>query len=177
MNQHMSCANAFPTLQTRRMRLVVPEARHYQDFAALHTDPYTMRYVGQGMPLDRVEAWLQLAMLIGHWQMRGYGVWIAEDLDGRFIGRVGLFHPDDWDEPELNWMIAPLMRKQGLAAEAARAVLDHAFGTLGLPSVISLIRPGNEASRKVAAKLGAVAAETVAFLGGPVQIFRYRPGS
>jgi RimJ/RimL family protein N-acetyltransferase len=109
--------------------------------------------------------------------MRGYGVWMAEDLDGRFIGRVGLFHPDDWDEPELNWMIAPLMRKQGLAAEAARAVLDHAFGTLGLPSVISLIRPGNEASRKVAAKLGAVAAETVAFLGGPVQIFRYRPGS
>jgi RimJ/RimL family protein N-acetyltransferase len=171
----MACANEFPILATRRLRLVVPEARHYPDFAALHTDPHTMRYVGEGMPLDRVEAWLQLAMLIGHWQLRGYGTWMAEDLAGRFVGRVGLFHPDDWDEPELNWMIAPPMRKQGLAAEAARAVLGHAFGTLGLGSVISLIRPGNEASRKVAMKLGAVPAETVAFLGGPVQIFRYRP--
>ena len=171
----MRCANDFPILPTARLRLVVPEARHYQDFAALHADPHTMRYVGEGMPLDRAEAWLQLAMLIGHWQLRGYGTWMVEDLAGRFVGRVGLFHPEDWDEPELNWMIAPIMRKQGLASEAARAVLDHAFGTLGLPSVISLIRPGNEASRKVAMKLGAVPAETVAFLGGPVQIFRYRP--
>jgi RimJ/RimL family protein N-acetyltransferase len=170
----MACANDFPILATRRLRLVVPEARHFQDFAALHTDPHTMRYVGEGMPLDRVEAWLQLAMLIGHWQLRGYGTWMVEDLAGRFVGRVGLFHPDDWDEPELNWMITPPMRKQGLAAEAARAVLDHAFGTLGLGSVISLIRPGNEASRQVAMTLGAVPAETVAFLGGPVQIFRYR---
>jgi RimJ/RimL family protein N-acetyltransferase len=171
----MTPAPSFPTLATSRLRLVVPEARHYPDFLALHADPYTMRYVGQGTPLGRVDAWLELAMLIGHWQMRGYGAWMAEDHDGRFLGRVGLFHPDDWDEPELNWMIAPAMRKQGLATEAARAVLDHAFGTLGLPSVISLVRPGNEASRRVAIKLGAVAAETVAFLGGPMQIFRYHP--
>jgi RimJ/RimL family protein N-acetyltransferase len=171
----MARANDFPTLATRRLRLVVPEARHYEDFLALHTDPGTMRWVGQGMPLDRVEAWLHLAMLIGHWQMRGYGVWMVEDLHGRFIGRVGLFHPDGWDEPELNWMITPVMRGQGLAAEAARAAIEHAFGTLGLPSLISLIRPGNESSRKVAIKLGAVEADTVAFLGGPVQIFRYRP--
>lgn len=169
----MTCTDAFPTLNTSRLRLVVPEARHYEDFLALHADPYTMRYVGEGMPLDRVEAWLQLAMLIGHWQMRGYGVWMVEDLQGRFVGRVGLFQPDDWDEPELNWMIAPVMRKQGLAAEAARAALDYAFGTLGLASVNSMIRPGNEASRKVALKLGAVPAETVAFLGGQMQIFRY----
>src|SRR5438128_7088746 len=172
----MTCANDFRPLATRRLRLVVPEARHFDAFAALHADPYTMRHVGQGMPLDRVEAWLQLAMLIGHWQMRGYGVWVVEDpASGRFLGRVGLFHPDDWDEPELNWMITPDMRNQGLAAEAAQAVRDYAFGTLGLPSLISLVRPANEASRKVASKLGAVPAETVAFLGGPMQIFRYRP--
>ena len=173
----MTCANPFPILVTDRLRLVVPEARHYPDVLALHTDPYTMRHIGQGMPLDRVEAWMQLAMLIGHWQLRGYGVWMVEDPGGRFLGRVGLFQPDDWDEPELNWMIVPAMRKQGLAAEAARAVLDHAFGTLGLPSVISLIRPANEASRKVAGKLGAMPAETVAFLGGPMQIFRYHAPS
>lgn len=167
--------STFPILSTARLRLVVPEARHAAAFAALHADPYTMRYVGQGRPLDRTDAWLHLAMLIGHWQLRGYGVWMAEDAgDGSFVGRVGLFHPDGWDEPELNWMIVPARRGQGLATEAARAVRDAAFGPLGMSTLISLVKPGNEASRRVAAKVGAVAAETVSFPDGPLQTWRYR---
>jgi RimJ/RimL family protein N-acetyltransferase len=165
----------FPILRTRRLQLVVPQPRHAAAFAALHADPYTMRYIGQGRPLDRTDAWLHLAMLMGHWQMRGYGVWIAEDLDdGRFVGRVGLFHPDGWDEPELSWMIVPALRGRGLATEAAQAVRDAAFGTLGMQSLINLIQPGNEASRRVAAKLGAAPAETIGFPDGPMQVFRHR---
>lgn len=167
--------NTFPILSTARLRLVVPEARHAAAFAALHADPYTMRYIGQGRPLDRTDAWLHLAMLIGHWQLRGYGVWMVEDAgDGSFVGRVGLFHPDGWDEPELGWMIVPARRGQGLATEAARAVRDAAFGPLGMRSLISLVKPGNEASRRVAAKVGAVAAETVSFPDGALQTWRYR---
>jgi RimJ/RimL family protein N-acetyltransferase len=162
-------------LHTARLRLVVPEARHAAPFAALHADPYTMRYIGQGRPLDRTDAWLHLAMLIGHWQMRGYGIWMLEDAgDGTFAGRVGLFHPPGWDEAELSWMIVPALRGQGLATEAAQAVRDVAFGPLGMTSLISLIKPGNEASRRVATKVGAVAAETVSFPDGPLQTYRYR---
>jgi RimJ/RimL family protein N-acetyltransferase len=162
-------------LHTARLRLVVPEARHTAPFAALHADPYTMRYIGQGRPLDRTDAWLHLAMLIGHWQMRGYGIWMLEDAgDGTFAGRVGLFHPPGWDEAELSWMIVPALRGQGLATEAAQAVRDVAFGPLGMTSLISLIKPGNEASRRVATKVGAVAAETVSFPDGPLQTYRYR---
>jgi RimJ/RimL family protein N-acetyltransferase len=162
-------------LHTARLRLVVPEARHAAPFAALHADPYTMRYIGQGRPLDRTDAWLHLAMLIGHWQMRGYGIWMLEDAgDGTFAGRVGLFHPPGWDEAELSWMIVPALRGQGLATEAAQAVRDVAFGPLGMTSLISLIKPGNQASRRVATKVGAVAAETVSFPDGPLQTYRYR---
>jgi RimJ/RimL family protein N-acetyltransferase len=162
-------------LRTARLQLVVPEARHAAAFTALHADPYTMRYIGQGRPLDRTDAWLHLAMLIGHWQMRGYGVWMVEDpADGSFVGRVGLFHPAGWDEPELSWMIVPALRGRGFATEAARAVRDVAFGALGMTSLISLIKPGNEASRRVALKAGAVAAETVSFPDGPLQTYRYR---
>jgi len=162
-------------LHTARLRLVVPEARHAAPFAALHADPYTMRYIGQGRPLDRTDAWLHLAMLIGHWQMRGYGIWMLEDAgDGSFVGRVGLFQPAGWDEAELSWMIVPALRGRGLATEAAQAVRDVAFGPLGMSSLISLIKPGNEASRRVATKLGALAAETVGFPDGPVQTYRYR---
>ena len=163
------------TLHTPRLRLVVPHARHTAPFAALHADPYTMRHIGEGSQLDRTDAWLQLAMLIGHWHMRGYGVWIVEDAaDGKFVGRVGLFHPAGWDEPELNWMIVPALRGRGLATEAAEAVRGAAFGALGMSSLISLIKPGNEASRRVATKLGALAAETIGFPDGPLQTYRYR---
>jgi ribosomal-protein-alanine N-acetyltransferase len=163
------------TLHTARLQLVAPEARHLEAFATLHADAATMRYIGYGQALDRVESWLHLAMLVGHWQLRGYGVWMAEQAaTGRFAGRIGLFHPDGWDEPELNWMIVPELRGQGLAVEAARAVRDFAFGTLGIASLISLIRPDNAASSRVALKAGAIAAETIDFLGGPIQVYRYR---
>jgi len=167
--------NAIPVLRTSRLQLVAPQARHFEAFAALHTEPETMRHVGEGRPFDRVEAWLHLAMLIGHWQLRGYGTWMAEEAgSGRFAGSVGLFHPGDWDEAELNWMIAPAMRGQGLAVEAAQAVRDFAFETLRLPSLISLIRPGNAASSRIATRLGAVQSETIDFLGNPMQVYRYR---
>ena len=162
-------------LRTARLQLVVPAARHAGAFGALHADSYTMRHIGQGRPLDRTDAWLHLAMLIGHWQMRGYGTWMLEDpADGSFVGRVGLFHPAGWDEAELGWMIVPALRGRGLATEAARAVRDVAFGTLGMTSLISLIKPGHEASRRVALKAGAIAAETVSFPDGPLQTYRYR---
>jgi RimJ/RimL family protein N-acetyltransferase len=71
-------------------------------------------------------------------------------------------------------MIVPALRGRGFATEAARTVRDVAFGPLGMTSLISLIRPGNEASRRVALKAGAIAAETVSFPDGPLQTYRYR---
>jgi ribosomal-protein-alanine N-acetyltransferase len=43
---------------------------------------------------------------------------------------------------------------QGYATEAAAAVRDYAFQTLQIPRLISLIRVGNSASRRVAEKIG-----------------------
>jgi RimJ/RimL family protein N-acetyltransferase len=43
---------------------------------------------------------------------------------------------------------------QGLATEAAAAVRDFALDELGLPRVISLIRPENVASVRVSEKIG-----------------------
>jgi [ribosomal protein S5]-alanine N-acetyltransferase len=36
-------------------------------------------------------AWMQMAMLAGPWQLRGFGMWAAEErATAAFIGRVGL---------------------------------------------------------------------------------------
>ena len=52
----------------------------------------------------------------------------------------------------IHWTATPAPAKA--ATEAASAVRDFAFERLRLPRVISLIRPENVASRRVAEKVG-----------------------
>jgi RimJ/RimL family protein N-acetyltransferase len=63
-----------------------------------------------------------------------------------------------------------------LPGEAARAALAHATGPMGRRRVVSLIRPGNVASIRVAAKLGMMPERTIELLGGPVQVHAYAHG-
>ncbi|EIL94572.1 N-acetyltransferase GCN5 [Rhodanobacter sp. 115] len=84
-----------PVIETARLRLTALTERHFDDYAAMLGDPESTRWVGDGQPLDRTNAWRSLAMLIGHWQLRGYGMWALELKEsGEFIGRAGLFHPE-----------------------------------------------------------------------------------
>jgi RimJ/RimL family protein N-acetyltransferase len=61
---------------------------------------------------------------------------------------------DDVDVPEIGYLIHRPFWRRGFALEAAMAVRDYAFDTLGIERVISLIRPENVPSRGVARKLG-----------------------
>ena len=54
----------------------------------------------------------------------------------------------------LYWAIAPAHRRRGYAVEAARALLDYAFGTLHLARVVATTDYDNEASIGVMRKLG-----------------------
>ena len=55
---------------------------------------------------------------------------------------------------------------RGIATEAAGAVRDFAFEQLRLPRVISLIRPDNVASRRVAEKVGFALVQKATFWAG-----------
>jgi catechol 2,3-dioxygenase-like lactoylglutathione lyase family enzyme len=76
--------------------------------------------------------------------------------DGEVIG-VAHLRPS-WELPggvaELGYYVETAHAGQGLATEAARAVLGHGFGTLGLPAIWALVHERNAASRKVAGRLG-----------------------
>jgi predicted acetyltransferase len=54
---------------------------------------------------------------------------------------------------------------RGYATEAARAVLDEAFGALTLKRVVATVHEANTASRHVLAKLGFTAAGTITIDG------------
>lgn len=165
-----------PQLETERLRLTALGDRHFEAYASMLADANSTRFVGDGQPLDRMNAWRSMAMLLGHWALRGYGMWALERRDsGEFVGRVGLHHPEGWPDLELGWMLLPEHRRHGYATEAGRAALDFAFSNVKASRAISLIRVGNSASERVARRLGGRQATTIDFLGGATLVYIYHP--
>jgi RimJ/RimL family protein N-acetyltransferase len=149
-------SDAAPRLETERLIL---RMFREDDFEAYHakvtSDPDVMRYLGDGQILTRSLAWRQLAMIVGHWQLKGYGMWAVEErATGELIGRIGLFNPEGWPGFELGWVLGKAHWGRGYASEGARRVLDHVFTEMGHDHVISLIYPANAASIGVAERIG-----------------------
>ena len=145
-----------PHLETERLLLRGWRADDVEDFARIHADAETMRFIGDGHTHTREEAWRTLAQLCGHWVLRGYGLWAAEEkVSGSLIGRIGLYRPDGWPGLEIGWLLDRSRWGEGLATEGARTALDWAFDHLDADQVISLINRGNDASVAVAERLGA----------------------
>jgi RimJ/RimL family protein N-acetyltransferase len=131
-----------------------------------------MRYVGERGPLSREDAWRQLAMLIGHWHLRGFGMWAVEErVTGAFVGRVGLHYPEGWPDRELAWALARPFWGRGYAYEAASAALTFAFQTLSWPRVVSLIDPANIRSIRLAERLGERYHREVMIRAHPVRLY------
>ena len=165
-----------PVIETERLRLTAFAERHFEAYASMLGDPTSTRYVGDGEPLDRMNAWRSMAMLLGHWALRGYGMWAIELKEtGEFVGRVGLHQPEGWPDLELGWMLMSRHRRHGYATEGARAALDFAFREVSAQRVVSLIRTDNTASERVARRLGGRQGTTIDFLGGATLVYVYHP--
>jgi RimJ/RimL family protein N-acetyltransferase len=153
-------------LETERLLLRELGPQDVAPHAEMSTDPEVQRFLGGTR--DPYDAFTNLAAHAGHWALRGYGGWAVErKADGVFLGRVGLWEPDGWPGLELGWKLARHAWGGGYATEAARAAAGYAWTVLGAPRLISLIAPGNEASARVAARLGHVATDTVEIRGAP----------
>ena len=139
-----------PTLQTERMTLR-PFAR--RDFDAYEALMASERAAYMGGPFDRQKAWAWFTNDIAGWSLYGFGT-LAMVYDGRFAGGVGLVHPPHFPEPECGWFVLDGFTGLGLATEGGRAMLDHAFATTDLASIVSYIDVDNAASIRVAEKLG-----------------------
>jgi RimJ/RimL family protein N-acetyltransferase len=146
---------SIPTLETARLLLRQFRQSDFEPLAALHADPVVMRYLGDGKPRSRSETWVAMASYLGHWELRGYGLWAVEEkATGEFVGRIGLLNPEGWPGLEVAWTLARARWGNGFATEGAKAALDYAFSVLGLDHLISLIHPDNVASIRVALRIG-----------------------
>ncbi|MGZ6971459.1 MAG: GNAT family N-acetyltransferase, partial [Thermoanaerobaculia bacterium] len=76
-------------LLTERLQLRVFERDDFEAHAEICADPEVMKYIRAG-PLSRVDSWWQMARYVGHWHLRGYGLWaVVERATGRLIGHLG----------------------------------------------------------------------------------------
>ncbi|AJQ96597.1 GNAT family N-acetyltransferase [Gynuella sunshinyii] len=164
--------NYIPVLETERLILRGFDERDVDTFAEMNADPRFTRFIGDGRPLNRTESWRLMATLIGHWQLRGFGIWAVElKATGELIGRTGLFYPEGWPGIELAWAFHPDAWGQGYATESALAARDWAFKIAGLGHLVSIIQPNNERSKRVAQRIGERYSHRDIINGIPVVIF------
>lgn len=160
------------SLKTERLVLRMFREDDFEEYAALMADAEVTRYLGEGKPLARADAWRQLAYILGHWQLKGYGIWAVEEAaTGRLAGRVGFLDPEGWPGFELAWTLARDFWGRGYATEGARRALAYAFEELGRERVISLIRPDNTPSVRVAERLGERRVESVELFGSEALVY------
>jgi [ribosomal protein S5]-alanine N-acetyltransferase len=154
------------------------------DLERLCRSPAVERYFGYGVPYGREGAVRLLGWYLGHWEMRGYGVYAVQRReDAAFVGLCGLIWPErnaycgpDEFYPELTWALGEEWRGRGYAAEAAQAVLDMAFTELGYPVILCLIEQENTASLRAAERLGAEKLRALEVKGYPNFVLRFLPG-
>jgi [ribosomal protein S5]-alanine N-acetyltransferase len=144
------------SLETERLFL---RPMHDDDFQALYqifTDPRVMAsFGGELFTPMQMHGWLNRNL--AHQIEFGYGLFaVIRKVNGLLIGDCGLeqMSIEGHTAAELGYDFRSDTWNQGFATEAASAVRDYAFTVLRLPQLISLIRVGNLASKRVAEKVG-----------------------
>ena len=145
---------SIPNLETQRLILRAPKDKDLKAQAAFFASERS-HFVGGPKPLGG--AWQFLTLMLGHWQMRGFGMWVVQDkTSNAAVGMVGHYYPVGWPEREIGWHIWNAKTEgKGIAYEAAIAARDFAYRVLGWKTQVSYIAPDNTRSIALAERMGA----------------------
>ncbi len=160
-------------IRTARLLLRPILAEDLGAYAAMYADPEVVRYISDGGTATRDETaeWLERTIRrneLDGWDMRS----VVRSDDGAVLGRCGIAvrEIEGRIEREVGYLFGREHWGRGYATEAASAMRDRAMHELGLRRVIALIQHANEASKRVAAKLGMAYERDVDFHARPVEL-------
>lgn len=163
-----------PFLRTERLLLVPLGDRHLEREIWLDSDAQVLRYIsGRAHTPDEVRQRHRERMFLAR-KIDGLGYWVAyctgggvrgtappaSETAGEFVGLMmlppahGPDQPDDPNVAELGYRLARCYWRQGLASEASRELLRHAFETVGMDRVIAQTMAINAGSRGVMENVG-----------------------
>jgi RimJ/RimL family protein N-acetyltransferase len=130
-----------------------------EPFRALNADPRVMEFFPAPLAPDDTDQ--MMVRNEHHFERHGFGLYAVELAEtGAFIGFIGLniptFDAAFMPAVEIGWRLAHAYWGRGLASEGARALVEHAFSTLKLKSLISFTTVANLRSRRVMERIGMV---------------------
>ena len=142
--------------------------------AEMNADPEVMRFLGG--PQTRASSDASIARSVAAWADHGFGrCAVTRREDGDFLGWVTLDmadHPAIAGEVEIGWRLVRAAWGNGVATEAAGAVLAWAFAVTGVSCVVALADAENRSSCRVAEKIGMRRTGIVAENGRELVVFR-----
>lgn len=143
-------------LETKHLILRPMLQSDFESLYLIFTDPKVMASFNED-PFTREQMLRWLQRNLDHQKEFGYGLYsVILKETSELIGDCGLeqMEVNGLQVAELGYDFRSEFWNQGYATEAATAVREHAFDVLKLPMLISLIRVGNLASKRVAEKMG-----------------------
>lgn len=167
-----------PVLETERLNLRPHRPEDLDRACALWGDPEVTRFIG-GRPSTREEVWARLLRYAGLWSWFGFGYWALEErATGRFVGECGFadfqraIATDLRSLPEIGWALTSDVHGRGLGTEAVQAAVTWADERFQGGATWCLVDPGNEPSRRLAAKVGYREIERTTYHGAEVVLLR-----
>lgn len=135
-------------LETVRLILRPLQPDDWQAVLSYTVDPAVLRYLPERLALREPAADAELISCPDKFA-------VNLKIDGAFIGHLLFCHHDSEQlAREIGWVISPPYQRHGYATEAAAAVLQHGFQTLGLQRIVAACDSRNLASIRVMEKLG-----------------------
>jgi RimJ/RimL family protein N-acetyltransferase len=153
-------------LETERLQLRELEPADLDFVASMLADPDVNHYYEKHFSRSDAEVWLNRQ--VERYQRYGHGLWLVQKRGtGEPVGQVGLAiqEVEGRHRPEVGWLLDRRHWGHGFATEAGQACRDAAFGRWGYLELISLIRPENEPSQRVALRIGLKPGGQVQFHG------------
>ncbi|MCB0348039.1 MAG: GNAT family N-acetyltransferase [Bdellovibrionales bacterium] len=141
-------------IETDRLIIRSPQKSDFDSSKAIWTDPKVKQYSGGPVSEEDFKNgfYADLENAKTDFGFRS----VIEKSSGSHIGDCGLIQKevDNKQEIEIVYFFNSSFWGSGFATEAAQAMVNYGFNQIGIRRVIALIHPDNEASKKVAIKLG-----------------------
>jgi [ribosomal protein S5]-alanine N-acetyltransferase len=153
-----------PTIHTDRLSLVPPSGEAGQLYEDFYTDAQAS--AAYGGPLTPAAASARLASDRMNWDVGGFGIWVIQRRQEQdLVGVCGYWQGKGWPR-ELTWWLLPRARGAGIAYEASRAVVRHAYLQFRWPVVETYMNDTNASARSLALRLGGIKTDRRQFPDG-----------
>ena len=152
----MKYPSVFPVLTTDRLVLRETAPHDVEAVFAMESDPVAMRYWSRPPMQEMAEAQASVERAMTYFAARVGMRWsITRPGEDRLLGHVSLFNlHEPSDRGDIGYGLARANWGQGFMHEALSAVIEYAFGPLGLRRLEADVHPANAASLRAVERLG-----------------------